>query len=324
MNTLAEEEAAPGDSASAQINTVESKLTPAAQRNRKLWGKIPLSFLLVCGILFLALLLYAYITIQTPIVKVSIDAGQVINDVMARSYGKYSESHKGWLYLGEGHRTYLMRVVQKAKLQGSKFGDELYFVASGVPLNGAPGAIYGLHIVRADEAHHDGSTLKISAAYNYDGDAALTPEDVRFEALSAKVFGWVLKVQDGLDPEKTNVLVRNKVYAAHARQIALLATFNSSLQRNPGISCEEANRRYQAMNDDDDDEAEEVNEVKLPRCNDAKWDYRTEPVAGDTLASFIVTGKGMVNGAEFKERRWTLVFNPKSYSYIVPIELQTH
>lgn len=345
MNTPPEQEVASNGEALGQPVGNENEAIVKAPSHRKLWIKIPLYFFALCGFLFLLLLAYSYVTKSSKVVKVSIDAAQAIDTVMARNYGKYSESHKGWLYVGEGNRTYLMRVVQQAKPQDGPFGDELYFVASGAALDGAPGAIYGLHIVRADEASNDGSLIETSTPYNYDGDIALTPENIRFEALSGKLWGWVLKVQDGLNPDQSDVVVRNKVFAAHGQQIALLATFNSSLQRNPGVSCEEANRRYQAWydeensplhkdgkaastaaisgkEDNDGDEAEEENEAEFPRCNNAKWVYRTEPVTDDTLVAFVVTGKGMMNGAEFPEQRWKLVFDQKSYSYIVPIELQ--
>lgn len=345
MNTPPEQETTPNGEALGQHVGNENKAIVKAPSHRKLWIKIPLYFFALCGVLFFLLLAYSYVTKSSKVVKVSIDAAQAIDTVMARNYGKYSESHKGWLYVGEGNRTYLMRVVQQAKPQDGPFGDELYFVASGAALDGAPGAIYGMHIVRADEASNDGSLIETSTPYNYDGDIALTPENIRFEALSGKLWGWVLKVQDGLNPDQSDVVVRNKVFAAHGQQIALLATFNSSLQRNPGVSCEEANRRYQAWydeensplqkdgkaasaaaisgkEDNDGDEAEEENEEEFPRCNNAKWVYRTEPVTDDTLVAFVVTGKGMMNGAEFPEQRWKLVFDQKSYSYIVPIELQ--
>lgn len=323
---------------------------PAARATQPVWRKLPLYFLAVCGVLFIALLVYSYITSKSAIIKVTIDTDQTIDLVMTRNYGKYSLDQRGWLYVGEGNRTYLMRVVQMAKPADGPLGDELYFVASGTPLDGAPGAIYGLHLVRADATSHDGSIVEISAPYNVDGDLPLKPENVRFEALSDNLWAWVIKVQDGFDPKKTDVVVRNKVYAAHDQQIALLASFNASRKRVPEVSCEEANLLFQAWydqqnaplprsssaassvassavanqvgSDDDDADDDELESEPPPRCQNASWTYRTAAVTDSSVVALTVTSKGVIDGSEVEERRWKLVFDPKSYTYIVPIELQ--
>lgn len=330
-------------SATPTAPTSSTSSTSALAINRPWWIRFPLYLLAVLGAIFVLLVAYVLISNSREPVKVRIDAAPTIDFVMTRAYGPYSEAQRGWVYVGEDQRKFLMRVVQQAKPGDGALGDELYFVASGAPLDGAPGGVYGLFLVRADASKNDGSTIEISSPYHYDGDVPVRPEQIHFEALSDQVWAWVLKVQDGLDPKKSDVIVRNKVFAVHEQQVVLLAHFNSHLQRIPDMSCEEANLLYQSWYDeqnapapsrpirqtevndpdgDGDDDEEEAGDEPPARCQNANWRYSTAPVTGNDLVPITVVAKGVIDGVDVEDRRWKLIFDPKSYTYIVPIELQ--
>ena len=56
-------------------------------------------------------------------------------------------------------------------------------------------------------------------------------------------------------------------------------------------------------------------------CTDATFSYKTGPVPEDGFVTFTVTGDGPVNGENLSSKTWKLVFDHKSFSYLVPQEL---
>ena len=115
------------------------------------WGRVVLYVLATVGALALALIALAYwLHTKDAHKRVTIDEEAVIDNVMGETYGKYSAAKKGWLYVGEDNVTYLMRVVQQAKIPDGAAGDELYFVASGAAVNGDGQAVYCALYVNPD------------------------------------------------------------------------------------------------------------------------------------------------------------------------------
>lgn len=309
-------------------------------KSKRSWKKYVIYFFAFLGILALGIVALAVYVGFTKPVKASINEVETIDLLMTRNYGKYSEQHKGWLFVGNGNRTFVMRVVQQAKPEDGPAGDELYFVASGTPLDGGSGTLYGVFQVRLKDGSKDDTQIEVSDPFRYDGDVPVTPEQVKFEAFSANVWGWVIKVQDGTDPKSAPVIVRNVVLAPHGEDIAELATFTASKVSDPGVSCDEANRLYElwlnppavsavaAMDETKDKAAAKVDddtdgESEGPlRCNNVKWSFRTGAISGQAFTPLTVTRKGVLDGKKEEDKSWKLIFDNKSYVYIVPSELQ--
>ena len=319
-----------------------AEVQPAPSTSGKKMGRsikrYVIYFFALFGFLALGLVAFAIYQGSKIAVKAHIDEAQTIDLLMTRNYGKYSEQHKGWLYVGEGDRTYVMRVVQQAKPEDAATGDQFYFVASGTPVDGNTGALYGVFQVRLEEGSKDGTTVEISSPFRYEGDVPVTPERVKFEALNDNVWAWVIKVQDGTNKKDGPVSVRNIVLVPHGNDIAMLASFNASFEYDPGVPCEEANRLYAEYNaattapinananadnnkDAEDAEGTESEHDEPMRCNDAKWSYRTDPVRGQAFTPITITRKGLLDGQKQVEQTWKLIFDTKSYVYIVPNEL---
>ncbi|KQW88569.1 hypothetical protein ASC94_24480 [Massilia sp. Root418] len=266
-----------------------------------------------------------------PKERITIDEAAVIDSVMASNYGKYSIAKKGWLYVGEDNRTYLMRVVQQARLQDGADGDELYFIASGASTTeGDEVGLYGVFYVRPNAAG-DGLS-EISNPAIHAGTRAVQPEDVRFEALSENLWGWVVKTRDGENPADVRAVTRNVVLAPHGDQIATLAEFLAAAEHTPPDGCAEAQARYDryqaeqtaaaaAATDADDPHTEAEYEEPL-RCEKRRWSYRTATVSGNVPVPFTVSVSGSMNGSAVEAKSWKLMFDTKSYSYNVPDELK--
>jgi hypothetical protein len=313
---------------------------------RRAWGRYVMYMLAALGLLLIALVLFIIVREKTGPKRATIDESEVIDTVMTRTYGKYSDEKKGWLFVGQDNRTYLVHVIQQAKPQDGPKGDELYFVASGAPLDGEAGGVYGVFQVRAGTSKEDkGSLVEVSSPYEYDGSVAVAPEAVRFEALSDNLWGWVIKVQHNTDPKLGTVDVKNVVLAPHGDAIVTLAAFKASRETDPGMSCAEANQKYQEfMQASADAEsltstpegetaaaAETAEPEELPdpeeaipptRCDKASWSYSTAAAMGHTPGPLAITVKGMLDGAQQPSKTWKVVFDTKGFLYNVPAELK--
>ena len=266
--------------------------------------------------------------------KFTIDENDTIDSVMSRTYGKYSDTHKGWLYVGDGNRNYVMRVVQQAKIESEgTTGDELYFVASGTPVDGRPGTYYGVFQIRSDGKPTRASSIEVSSPFIYAEAAPITPESVHLEVLSQKNWGWVIKVKYGTDPKVGPVHVVNQIYTPRGNEIASLGAFNASYEYDPGMDCTEANRKYDAWltrdrkpeateREETNDSPDANDEDEEPgRCSNAKWTYKTGNASSDAFTSIMVTGKGILEGKPVTEKTIKVMFDNKSFVYLIPKEL---
>ncbi|HEX7646750.1 MAG TPA: hypothetical protein VF450_05005 [Noviherbaspirillum sp.] len=266
--------------------------------------------------------------------KFTINENNMIDSVMLRTYGKYSDEHKGWLYVGNGNRTYVMRIVQQAKIESEGMvGDELYFVASGTPVDGLSGTVYGVFQIRSDGKPTNASAIEVSSPFIYAEAVPINPENIHFEVLSQRNWGWVIKVKYGTDPKAGPVHVVNQIYTPRNNDIALLGAFNASYEYDPGIDCAEANRKYDEwLNRDRKPEAAEQeesnnspdtnNEDEEPRrCSKAKWTYKTGNSSSDAFVPIMVTGKGILEGKPVAEKTIKVMFDNKSFVYLIPNEL---
>jgi hypothetical protein len=114
-------------------------------RGRRRWLRVLLYLLAAVGLLALltfAYAIYRHSSITPAPERVVIDEATVIDDVMGDAYGKYSAAKKGWVYVDDDV-TYIMRVVQQVKIPDNPTGDEMYFVTSGVAVDGSDRARYG-------------------------------------------------------------------------------------------------------------------------------------------------------------------------------------
>lgn len=310
------------------------------------WRKWSIRLLAAFGALTLVVIALAFILARHKSEPVHFEADEMIDQIMLSTYGKYSEAERGWMYVDEARRTYVMRVVHRAKIVDAAGNEELYFVASGDFLEqGSQEPITGAFKVMADPAKSDGSLIQLSRPYMDDiGAVALTPENIRFEALSNKTFGWVLKARSHFVGEDGDgQTVTNIVLAPNDQTIAKVATFPALLKVEVAHGCAQAQARYadwqlaQAgggtataaqpasgpAGDDEDsdagDEESDVEDAEPPlRCSDATFTYKTDPVPEDGFVSFTVTGSGAVNGEQLSSQTWKLVFDHKSFTYLVP------
>ncbi len=300
----------------------------APARPRRRWLRGLLYLLAAVGVLALALVGYAMYRQShgdagPP--RVAIDETAVIDNVMAETYGKYSTAKKGWLYVGDDNVTYLMRVVQQAKIPDGADGDELYFVASGAAVDGSENAIYGAFHVHPNRPY-DGNLAQVNTQIKYPSTQAVRPEQVHFEALSENLWGWVVKAQTGTDPELFPVTVTNTVLAPHGDEIAVLGEFLASRESNPGRPCDEAKAAWEEYNRPaaaTDAEDEGIDETEEPlRCDKRRWTYRTGTVNGNIPVPITVTAGGTLDGQAVEARTWKMMFDTKSFAYDVPAELR--
>jgi hypothetical protein len=290
-----------------------------------------------------------YATYRSPDPR-PIDVTSDINDVMLNNYGPYSNDRKGWVYTDSDGHTWLMQVVQRASAD-----DSLYFVAAGTPMgNGQSKPIYGVFKVSPGHDATGGRDV-IGSPVRASGDVPLAPERVHFEALSETVWAWVVKEQYGSDPDKGSGHIDNVVLAPHDDHIAVLATFAAAVRNDPGVDCDEANRRYDAYVKSENatapastmpasatdassdapassgdataettEEADEegVEDDTPQRCSNAHWNYQVSSDGSDIPAPIVVSGHGLLNGQELGSRKQKLLFDTQSYTYIVPEDLQ--
>jgi hypothetical protein len=302
--------------------------TAFAQPRRR-WLTALLYVLAAFGVLALGLTGYAIVGQKKeppPPPRVTIDEAAVIDSVMGETYGKYSAARKGWLYVADDNRTYLMRVVQQAKIPDAPDGDELYFVASGAATDGREGAIYGAFYVHPTRPH-DGGLTQMNTQVASRTAQAVKPENVHFEALSENLWGWVIRVQDGSDATNSPVITTNTVLAPHGDSIVTLGAFKAAVDYDPGKPCAEVKAAWDAyvayetpqVADEDIEEPEEV-----LRCEKRRWSYQTGGVTGAVPVPITVTAGGTQDGLPVQPRKWKLMFDPKSFSYNVPDELQAN
>jgi hypothetical protein len=286
------------------------------------WGRVVLSVLASVGALALALIALAWwLQAKDAHKRVTIDEAAVIDDVMGQTYGKYSAAKKGWLYVGDDNVTYLMRVVQQAKIPDGADGDELYFVASGAAVNGDGQAVYGVFYVHPDGK--DGGLAQENTQIRFLSTAPVKPEQVRFEALSENLWGWVVKTRWDADPDSDAVTTMNTVLAPHDGQIAVLGEFLAARDGKPEGSCEDAKAAYdawlaQVANTNDGDDGG----IPPSRCDRRRWTYRTATVNGNIPVPITVTAGGTLDDRPVDAQTWKLMFDTKTFSYYIPPDLQ--
>lgn len=326
------------------MNEAEQVVEPGGKSARpSAWRKWTVRLLAVFGALALAVIALAFALSRHKSEPVHFSADEMIDRIMLDTYGKYSESERGWMYVDQARHAYVMRVVHRAKIVDAAGNEELYFVASGDYMEqGSHEPITGAFKVMADPDKSDGSLIQLSQPYMENlGYAALTPESIRFEALSNKTFGWVLKARRHFVGEDGDgVTVMNVVLAPNAQTIAEVATFPAQLKLEVAHGCAAAQARYadwhqaqasggaaapaaSASAAEDENEESDVEDEGPPlRCSDASFTYKTDTVPEDGFVSFTVTGNGPVNGETLSSKSWKLVFDHKSFTYLVPDELK--
>ncbi|MFJ1466759.1 hypothetical protein [Massilia orientalis] len=291
-------------------------------RPSRRWSRLVLYVLATVGALALALIALAYwLHAHDARKRVTIDEAAVIDDVMGQTYGKYSAAKKGWLYVGEDSVTYLMRVVQQAKIPDGTAGDELYFVASGAAVNGDGQAVYGVFYVHPDGK--DGGLAQENTQVRFLSNAPVKPEQVRFEALSDNLWGWVVKTRWDAEPDSEAVTTMNTVLAPHDGQIAVLGEFLAARDAKPEGSCEDAKAAYDAWlaqiaNTEDGDDGG----IPPTRCDKRRWTYRTATVNGKIPVPITVTAGGTLDDKPVEAQTWKLMFDTRTFSYDIPPDLQ--
>ena len=71
------------------------------------------------------------------------------------------------------------------------------------------------------------------------------------------------------------------------------------------------------------DEADmDIEEPEEPlRCDKRRWSYRVGVVNGTIPAPITVTLSGSQDGGAVEPRKWKVMFDPKSFTYLVPPDL---
>lgn len=280
-----------------------------------------------------------------------IDQADMIDTIMTRNYGKYSDAQKAWKYVSDSNQTYLVRVVQQAKIEGKddSESDQLYFVAAGEPTDKANGtAFYGVFAIKVGENPKEG-LVEISQATYFSSPELLTPERVHFEAIANNQWAWVIKEQDAADPKTNVVHVTNVMLTPMGNQIVEIARFPGSIDSDPGMDCALANERHadwsakmelmQAAHGSDDTEdtskdadvqntdSADANDTIAPepmRCNHAKWTYTLKSSGTDIPAPLMIKGGGMINGEKIGDKTWKIIFDTKGKVYTVPDDLSQY
>lgn len=290
---------------------------PVQKRAGRTAFKALLYVLATVGLVVLAIVGYAIFDSHRnpPKERLTIDEAAMVDSVMTSNYGKYSATKKGWVYVDDENNTYVMRVIQQVRLQDRADGDELYMVASGEPVAGGL-ARYGVFHIRPGSGSEGSGLVEISSPYEVTGLQAIKPEQVRFEALSASLWGWVIKTPDFEEP-RHGEFVRNRVMASHDGRIVTLAEFPASSTSDPGIDCAEAKALHDEYMKDEEQDGEPP-----ARCDKRRWTYSTGVVNGDVPVPITVTTGGSLDGQPVEARKYKLVFDSKSFSYNVPAELE--
>jgi hypothetical protein len=284
-----------------------------------------------------------------------IDRDAQVDSAMTAAYGRYSEGDKGWLYVDPiSKTTYVMQVIQRAKVDlpdtRVKGNTALYFVASGLRLrpNGdTSDHVLGLFVIEPDSSRPDNALVQISEpTLRLDGYKSVAAQDVRFEVLSKDTWGWVIKATRSRAAQDDVALVDNIVFAPHDASIERLGKFPALGHYTEAAGCTmpeaariaaerveartaEAAARAASMaasgvspSDEERAGEGEGDEVPSPDCADYSWTYRTGSVPSEGFVEFLVTGGGLVNGVQRPVKTTKLVFDPKSFTYLVPDELQ--
>ncbi|OEZ57528.1 hypothetical protein [Duganella sp. HH105] len=314
----------------AENPTIQSPPPPPPKRRK--WGRYVLYTLAVLGVLLIGLIAAAFIKANSEPQLIKIDETASIDEAMTRTYGKYSPEKKGWVYVDESNDPFVVRVIQQAKIEAVGASDELYFAVSGVSLKGDGRNFYGVFQIRAD-SKPGGGLVEVSSPYRYESDVAVTPEKVRFEALSERTWGWVLKVQNGTRPTAEQVMVSNVMLAPHGDEIALLARFKAAVDAEPA-DCAQANAEHETWrkaveamgaqehtSEQELHEAETMDDTEPLRCERSRWTYRTADVIGPLPGPLTVSVKGTQYGAAMEAKTWKLMFDSKAFAYNVPDEL---
>lgn len=218
-----------------------------------------------------------------------------------------------------------------------KEGGELYFITSGHTINSPTesDSFYGAFQVRWNE----GQLLEYGDARRPSGADPVTPERVLFEALSGDVWGWVVKTRETENVDGFELTaVRNVVLAPRKGQIAVLAEFYGTFNVVGAGNCEETERIHanwklaqsqpktaQAAGGEGAMSPEEQadDNIEPPRCTNLQWSYRTDPVIDSTFTPLYITRKpGLHNGENVAAKTWKVMFDPKSFTYLLPKELK--
>lgn len=313
---------------------------PKRARWRKwlLYGLATLGALVIVGIVAL----FALAAHEAHTSAATLSRDDVIEESMTRNYGKFSDDDKGWLYVDpQSKKTYVMQVIQRAKVDVPnvrlKGSTAVYFAASGSPLgaNGDRGSLLGLFVIQPDQKSDSGGLTETSVPLlAIDGHVPVGAQDVRFEALSRSAWGWVVKITRDDEPQPGSVRVDNVIYAPHGDEVVPLAMFPASGSYTEAAGCitEQAARAATpghaasaapapasgaaASEDDEEDDG-----TPTPNCLDASWTYRTGTMPDDGFVPITVTGGGLVDGEQVPVQSFKLVFDPKSFTYVVPKEL---
>lgn len=331
----------PIDQETSANQAVAMEPAPEA-RIRRGWKKYLVYLLAVLGALFV-MLICAVAYSQWKESHQPIPETATIESTMSGTFGRYSDDHKGWLYVSDEKRSYVMRVVQQASIDNKREGDGLYFVASGTPLDDQSGTIYGVFYLYKDAKN--GELQQVASLYQNDGDRPLTPENVRFEALSNQVWAWVIKESPAVEDLEAGSYVVNVVLAPHDGSIKELARFNAQQKTIPEGGCAKADRDYadwqkvreqslaEAMTQasavasgasdvEEEGNAEETEYDEPPRCDDLKWTYKTNPPKDGALTPLLITRTGILQSVTQPERTWKVMFDSKSFVYLLPDELK--
>jgi len=325
-----------------------SSSTSTAQEKTGSKKILKLAFCLFALIGLLAVALIAYVAMDTKNASLSIDETTAVEQVMEHTYGKYSSSKRGWIYVAENGNTYVVTVVQQKKIEEVGKGDELYFVTSGTKIasgndshNDDSLALYGVFKVTSsnNELH------PLAQPYNFAGTIPLTPERVRFEVFNQDHWGWVLKHSSEHDGIQS---MRNEILIAGDSEIHKAAQFISAYDNTKAVqaefgNCEKANAAYATWNrrnvgnipeagsgldtnspgTHDEGARQGANPESEPqRCTRYSISYRTDPVTEKFFTALHLTYAGVKDGMPVEQRKWKIMFDQKSYTYLLPKELE--
>jgi hypothetical protein len=170
---------------------------------------------------------------------------------------------------------------------------------------------------------------------------------VKFEAFNADHWGWVLKQVFRIDGEQS---MDAQILIPDGDEVREVARFHSEFDNTSPVqavhgSCENANTAYIRWKEksstkismpktdipldsegaEDEDAHDKDVEVSEPmQCSKYRISYRTDPVGDKLFTPLYLTLNGVKDGKPIEEKKWKVMFDQKSFTYLLPKDLQNN
>ena len=153
-------------------------------------------------------------------------------------------------------------------------------------------------------------------------DVVYAPHDGNIAQLASFPASSVFTAEQGCDAaqvKRDKMLAGDSTAPDGAAQAASSAA--SSASGAADAASEPAAAASGAEEEGDEGEGEGEGEEVPMGCSNASWTYSTGDVPADGFVTISVKGGGKVNGTELPVKTYKLVFDPKSFTYVMPADM---